>query len=265
MDEVDPGPVAGEQRLFEILRHDDHGFEPPLAHERDVVHGRGLDLDVVALEEVDQGGSVLRAGNPHLEGRRLLLHAGHPLREEEERQRPDQDRCECQGEHGAPIAQAVAHLLQAHDRELRLHGGAPSPARCTKASSRSARPLEASSSADVPCATTDPLPMITIASHNAETSCMTWLEKRTHLPASRSLRTTSRRLRVVMTSRPLVGSSSRTLGGSCTRARAIATFILSPCEKPSVRRSRRSPISSSSASLAMAAANAARGIPCSSP
>ncbi len=59
-----------------------------------------------------------------------------------------------------------------------------------------------------------------------------------HLPASRSRRISSRNARVALTSSPLVGSSSMRFCGSCTSARAIATFIRSPCEKPSVRRSR---------------------------
>jgi hypothetical protein len=101
---------------------------------------------------------------------------------------------------------------------------------------------------------------MTISSHSAETSCITWLEKRTHLPASRSRRITSRSLRVVITSRPLVGSSSMTLGGSCTSVRAMATFIFSPCEKPSVRRSRSSPMSRRSDRRSMEDSMAASGM-----
>jgi hypothetical protein len=43
--------------------------------------------------------------------------------------------------------------------------------------------------------------------------------------------------RVASTSRPLVGSSSTMLAGSCTSARASAVFMRSPWLKPSVRRS----------------------------
>jgi hypothetical protein len=116
-----------------------------------------------------------------------------------------------------------------------------------------------------PWATTTPRAMMRISSQSAETSCMTWLEKRTHLPSSLRRRITSRRFRVVMTSRPLVGSSSTTLGGSCTRMRAMATFMRSPCEKPSVRRSRIAPRSSHSASRAIEARISAAGMPRSSP
>ena len=42
--------------------------------------------------------------------------------------------------------------------------------------------------------------------------------------------------RVLITSRPLVGSSNMMLRGLCTSARAKATLVRSPCEKPSTRR-----------------------------
>ena len=50
-----------------------------------------------------------------------------------------------------------------------------------------------------------------IESHNAETSCITWLENSTQRPSARSRRMMSRTARVLITSSPLVGSSSRTL------------------------------------------------------
>ena len=85
-----------------------------------------------------------------------------------------------------------------------------------------------------PCATT------TTLSHSRSTSCMMWVEKTMHLPPPagvRSQRRLSRRARVASTSRPLVGSSSTMLAGSCTSARASAVFMRSPWLKPSVRRS----------------------------
>ena len=47
----------------------------------------------------------------------------------------------------------------------------------------------------------------------------------------------SRTARVLITSRPLVGSSSSTFFGLCTIARASAVLVRSPCEKPATRRS----------------------------
>ena len=56
-------------------------------------------------------------------------------------------------------------------------------------------------------------------------------------PAARSFRISARRPRVAITSRPLVGSSSSRFRGACTSARASATLMRSPCEKPFARRS----------------------------
>ncbi len=97
------------------------------------------------------------------------------------------------------------------------------------------------------------------------------------LPASRATRTAgtclrratarncSRSARTLMMSRPLVGSSSRIVDGSWTSARAIATFIFSPCEKPCVRRSASAVRPSVSISASMRASSAAPDSPCSAP
>ena len=67
-------------------------------------------------------------------------------------------------------------------------------------------------------------------------------------PRPRSRRTMVRTARVLMTSSPLVGSSSSTFCGSWTSARARATLVRSPCEKPAVRRSAMALMSSRSSS-----------------
>ena len=67
-----------------------------------------------------------------------------------------------------------------------------------------------------------PRAITTIESQSADTSCMTWLENSTQRPSSRSRRMIARTARVLITSRPLVGSSSSTFCGSCTSARASA-------------------------------------------
>ena len=90
---------------------------------------------------------------------------------------------------------------------------------------------------------------------------MMWLENSTHLPAFFNSRISSRIARVAMTSSPLVGSSSSTFCGSWISARAIAVFIFSPCEKPSVRRSARAPMSSCANSASRRALTCSRGRP----
>ena len=103
-------------------------------------------------------------------------------------------------------------------------------AACTNASSSDGAPACAISSGAVPAAATLPWPRMTMRSHSAETSCITCDENSRHLPPAASPRSSSRSARVLMMSRPLVGSSSRITAGSWTSARAIATFIRSPCE-----------------------------------
>jgi hypothetical protein len=71
--------------------------------------------------------------------------------------------------------------------------------------------------------------------------------------------------RVASTSRPLVGSSSTMLAGSCTSARASAVFMRSPWLKPSVRRSSSGSISSIRASASARADAAAAVMPCRRP
>ena len=121
------------------------------------------------------------------------------------------------------------------------------------------------SSSGVPEATTSPPAMTTIWSHRAATSCIMWLEKRMHLPSSRSRRSSALMARVLITSSPRVGSSSSRLAGRCTMARASPTFSRSPWEKPWARRSAIAPISRAATRSSMAASSAAPSIPWSRP
>src|SRR5690606_28318786 len=117
----------------------------------------------------------------------------------------------------ATVAGEVAQLLAGDRPQLAeecvagAHACRPSsvPIALTKASSRLVSPNRSRSSSAVPEATTWPLAMMTMRSHSAATSCMMWLEKITQRPSARSWRRNSRIARVVMTSRPLVGSSRR--------------------------------------------------------
>jgi len=83
-------------------------------------------------------------------------------------------------------------------------------------------------------ATTRPWPRMTMRSHSAVTSCITWEENRRHLPCARRLRSMSRSARVLMMSSPLVGSSSSMCRGRGP-ARGDRNLHRSPCEKPCVR------------------------------
>ncbi len=112
---------------------------------------------------------------------------------------------------------------------------------------------------------TRPAAMITSSSTSASTSCITWLDSSTQRPCARSSRSQSRRCRVAMTSRPLVGSSSSRCCGSCTSARASATFVRSPCEKPFALRSAIAPRSSRSISASTRAASGCLGEPVQPP
>ena len=80
---------------------------------------------------------------------------------------------------------------------------------------------------------------------------MMWVDNTTECPSRRNPRTYSRRARVLITSSPLLGSSISTVCGVCTMARAMATLTRWPCEKPSVRRSMKSAMSSVSIRWAM--------------
>ena len=139
------------------------------------------------------------------------------------------------------------------------------PIAFTNASSRLVQPVAARSSSGVPSAATRPRAMTTIRSQSCATSCMMWLDSSTQRPSSRSASRNPRSDRVVMTSRPLVGSSSSTLRGSCTSARAIAVLVRWPCEKPSARRSMKSCIPSASTSRPVRCAIRLASIPCSWP
>ena len=83
-----------------------------------------------------------------------------------------------------------------------------------------------------------------MVSQSADTSCITWLENSTVWPSLFRRRMISRTARVLITSRPLVGSSSSTFFGLWTIARASAVLVRSPCENPATRRSAISVMSS---------------------
>src|SRR3546814_1057126 len=136
-----------------------------------------------------------------------------------EQQRRHQQRPHHQRQHQrAAVARELAQFLEAN-RPQRTHACSPSsePISVTKASSRLSWPVCARSSSAVPCAATRPLAITTMRSHSAATSCMMWLEKITQRPSARRSLRKPRSPRVVITSRPLVGSSRITLRGSCTR------------------------------------------------
>jgi hypothetical protein len=129
VDDLHLGRVAGNIALVEIVGHDDHRVHAPLADLLLVLRGSGLDLDVVALEEVHERGRVLRPGDSHLEDRSLLLEPGDELRHEDERERPRHDGRHEHHHRGAPVAQRVSHLLPIDDGERRPHAAIPSPER----------------------------------------------------------------------------------------------------------------------------------------
>src|SRR5258708_34089780 len=66
-----------------------------------------------------------------------------------------------------------------------------------------------------------------------------WVEKIMGLALFRDSRMKAVMVRVVMMSRPLVGSSKMMTGGSWTRVRAIEVFCFMPVESLSQRRSRK--------------------------
>ena len=111
-----------------------------------------------------------------------------------------------------------------------------------------------------------PSAMTTIESQSADTSCITWLENSTHRPCSRSRRTMSRTARVLITSRPLVGSSSSTFDGSWTSARAIADLGALAVREAGRCGDRRSRSCRAGRTVRRRVASSARPLrPCSSP
>src|SRR5690606_13602439 len=239
-----------------------------LRADRRVGIGNLLALDALRVEPRHQVGGAIGADDGDLERlfhlflRLALAHPGKPDDQQRRQDRPHQ-----QAEHQRlAVADEFPEFLLPDDGE-RLHACSPSsvPMSWTNASSRLSWPVCARSASALPSATTRPCAITTMRSQSAATSCMMWLEKITQRPSPRSWRRKSRSPRVVITSRPLVGSSRITLRGSCTNARAIAVLVRCPCEKPSVWRSRKSSICRASASTRVRSAITAGDIPCSSP
>src|SRR6266404_5573042 len=168
-------------------------------------------------------------------GHALVEHPGHHGSEQyRSEQRSEQQR----GQQGAAIAQVFQELL-GENRQEGCHQPTPSvpPSTCRNASSSDCVPFCSRMASAVPSASTRPCPMMTTRSQSAATSCMTCEENRMQRPPAFRARSMSRRLRTAITSSPLVGSSRMRFPGSCTSARASATLIRWPCEKPLTRRS----------------------------
>ena len=77
--------------------------------------------------------------------------------------------------------------------------------------------------------------MIAIRSQRRSASLMMWVENRIALPSSRSSWIAFCRSSAFSTSRPTVGSSKMSTGGSWTTVRAIDTFCFMPLESFSIR------------------------------
>src|SRR3954469_9131290 len=191
-----------------------------------------VDLNPVFLQEANEIRRVLCAHDGNLE--RLFLAAHDALRCERGGDCED-DRCEQDpekegGEHYASVTQIFEHLLRKHYGDCAAHACSPLSAARTKASSRSGAPVCAKISAEVPRTTTRPAEMMTMSSHKAATSCITWLENSTQRPAARNSRNTSRNILTAVTSNPLVGSSRMIVCGRWISVRAKLTFKRSPWE-----------------------------------
>src|SRR5581483_1299110 len=178
-------------------------------------------------------GRVLRADHRHLQRTFGLGHLAIDLHVDQhhEHDRPEQRRVDQRAHHRALVAQVLANLFPP-DGECRVHAASPSsdPMIFTKASSRLISPVCARSASGVSSATTRPRAITTMRSHSAATSCMMWLENSTQRPSAFMLFRNARIERVLITSRPLVGSSRITFFGSCTSARAMAVLTRCPCE-----------------------------------
>src|SRR5665213_2502569 len=142
----------------------------------------------------------------------LIQHARHHgAKQQRPEQRPKQQR----REQRPAIAQILQKLLAENDEE-RAHQPTPSvsPNTCRNASSKEALALRSRIDCTVASARTLPWPMITTRSQSAATSCMTCEENRTQRPRRLRPSSISRRLRIAMTSSPLVGSSNTIFPGS---------------------------------------------------
>src|SRR5690606_1925254 len=253
-----PGVVLADAQV-DVLR---------LRADRGIGVGALLAVDPLRVQPRDQVGCVLCADDGDFE--RLLhlllgLALAHLGQADDQQRRQDRPHQQAEQQRLA-VADEFLEFLLPDDGE-RLHACSPSsvPMSWTNASSRLSRPVCARSASALPSATTRPCAITTMRSHSAATSCMMWLEKITQRPSLRSSRRKSRKPRVVITSRPLVGSSRITLRGSWTSARAIAVLVRWPWEKPSVWRSRKSSICKASASTRVRSAITAGDMPCSSP
>src|SRR5690606_7687027 len=265
---LDPGGAALAPVLAEIGRDAQHHLGLALADGVLGIRDLLLDHHALAAQPGDQVWGALAADHRHLP---RLLGAVELLIDDEAHQHREQDRAQQRAHHqgvhhGLAVAQVLHDLLH-ENGQAGLHAISPSslPIALTKASSRLLSPVCARSWSALPSATTRPRAMITMWSQSAATSCMMWLESSTQRPSSRSWCRKRRMARVAITSRPLVGSSRMTLRGSCTRARAIAVFTRWPWEKPSVRRSMMSVISSAAVSACVRRAMVASSRPCRRP
>ena len=103
--------------------------------------------------------------------------------------------------------------------------------------------------------------MIATRSQSFSTSCMLCVEKTMRLPGSRSSAICRSTTRCTRTSRPEVGSSKISTGGSWTIVRAIETFCFIPVDIFEPRTSRKSFILSQCEELVHPAASAVAGSP----
>ena len=196
--------------------------------------------DAARLQILREARGALGAGDAefqHLIGfDHGLIH--HPRDHQAEEQRSEQRSEQQRGEQRAPVAEILLDLLGKHGQQ-RAHqtSSASSPSTFRNASSSEAAPRRERRASGVPSASTRPRPMMITRSHRAATSCITCDENRMQRPAAFRSASIQRRLRIAITSRPLVGSSRTRFCGPCTSARRSATLMRWPCEKPSARRS----------------------------
>src|SRR5262249_6056336 len=138
------------------------------------------------------------------------LLVGDAIEHEGDQEGPDHG-ADRDGINRPAVAEAVRQFLADDDHGAgEIHSaGASCPAKATNASSSEDLPVRVSRSSGVPSAATRPLATTMMRSQSADTSCMMWLENSTQQPSARRRRMRSRIVRVLITSRPLVGSSSR--------------------------------------------------------
>ena len=94
----------------------------PVLHALGVVRRGLLDLNVRALQEVDERGRVLGPGHAHLARERPFLEARHELGHEHQDERPGDHRGDQHHERRAPVAKRVADLLQEDGEDTGDHG-----------------------------------------------------------------------------------------------------------------------------------------------